>query len=191
MAIASWATILRDLGIPTLVGAVLGAAITALTQRQGRKTEHQLTIERLILQEQRAAASAIDQALASLELRVFHGPDTANALRNEWITDVRPTTALIDDLELVRRVELIGELLLYAHQGGTHANWRHTTGTCIEDARAWLHAFLGRRPIPSPQFLTIERVREAAATEGGPTAMFDLIEVERIARPLLSSTAGH
>jgi hypothetical protein len=166
MVLADWTSTLRDLGVPTLLGLVLGAFITAWLQRRGRADEHELTIQRLIIQEQRAAASATDEALAKLELRALHGPDTASDLRNEWITDVRPRALLVADDEFARRIELIGQLLLLAHQAGQSSLWRHVAGTSIEDARDWLAAFLRRKPVPSAKMGTIEQINSGARQHG-------------------------
>lgn len=166
MMLADWISSLRDLGVPTLLGLVLGAFITAWLQRKGRADEHELTIQRLILQEQRAAASATDEALARLELRALHGPDTASDLRNEWLTHVRPKALLIADDELARRIELIGQLLLLAHQAGQSPLWRYAAGTSIEDARDWLSAFLRRKTIPRSKMGTIEQIHSGARRLG-------------------------
>lgn len=72
-----------------LVGAGFGALLAYHLQGKAREAEHKLTIERMMIQDERAAASATNEALADLELRAFHGPDTASQLRNEWITQVR------------------------------------------------------------------------------------------------------
>lgn len=188
MDLGTWITTAQDLGIPALVGIALGAAVTAWLQGRGRKDEHRLAIKRLVLQDRRAAASATDHALAQLELRAFHGPDSASTLRNEWITAVRPTAGLIADAELMRRIELVGALLLFAHQGGSNTpTWRHATGTCIKDARTWLSAFLQGRPIPSATFPTAERVRKHVADAGGLRDMFDWLAIEVMALGHLST----
>jgi hypothetical protein len=181
VVLADWISSLRDLGVPTLLGLVLGAFITAWLQRKGRVDEHELTIQRLILQEQRAAASATDEALARLELRALHGPDTASDLRNEWITQVRPKALLIADDELARRIELIGQLLLIAHQAGQSSLWRHVAGTSIEDARDWLSAFLRRKPLMRPKMGTIEQIN-SGARQHGPDGVFMAMHTELLFR---------
>jgi hypothetical protein len=186
--LADWISTVRDLGLPTLLGVALGSVVTAWLEAKGRRTEHELTIERIILQERRGAASVTDEALARLEIRTFQGPDTASDLRNEWITQVRPKALLIDDEELARRVELVGQLLSLAHQLGRDKNWRNVAGTCIADARNWLRAFLRRVP-PTPAVLGPYEQILASARQHGERNIFDILNAELLFRE--SGVASH
>lgn len=171
MAVASWVTTLRDLGVPTVAGAVIGAVIGAVAQRLGRNVMHQQAIDLLILGEERAAASETETALHALECRALQGTEAAGTLRHDWMDRVQPRAKHINDPELMRRVELVGGVLLFAHQVGDKTHWRYAVAECTEDARAGLSAYLRRESLPPARFPNAEVLRGWASEGFG--SLFD------------------
>jgi hypothetical protein len=163
MVTATWVTDVRDLGIPALLGVLVGVVVT-----------HRLSLGRQVLQDERAAATATEQALSQLETRAYGGPGSAGELRHEWTATVRPQAMRVNHPELLARVELVGKVLLPAHQ--THegdATWRPAVGACIDDARAGLRAYLGRNPLPPPAFPQDAEIQQWSAE--GLDALFGRI----------------
>jgi hypothetical protein len=168
VGIASWThTIkdLRDLGIPTILGALLGAGIGAWAQAKGRNIEHDRALDLLVLQDERESADQIDRALRDLEVRIAQGGTDFGSMHNDWQDNALDPTSRLREGEIRRRVSLVGFMLFYSMHGSSGL-WSYPTQGAIEDARAALRAFLRREPIPPPQFPDYDTLK-GLVTRGG------------------------
>jgi hypothetical protein len=77
-------TTLRDLGVPGLVGTVLGAGVAAWAQARGGKHSRDHAVELLVVQGERQAEAEADRCLAALERAVHQGQRVIGTLHNEW-----------------------------------------------------------------------------------------------------------
>lgn len=160
---------LRDLGVPTIIGAVVGAILNALAQARGRTQEHERTLDMLVLQWERAAADAADDALRDLRRRVLDS-ENPGLVHNTWQDQVLPRAARVGDAEIMRRVGVVGWVLFLATHPGQGAHWTYAAADSIEDAQAALAAFLKRRDAPPARFPTVEELRALVTGPGGSLA---------------------
>lgn len=161
MATVAWVTTLRDLGIPTIVGAVLGAAIGAWAQKRGRDLEHERSLDMLVLQWQRSAAEAADVGLRQLARRLKEG-EAPGLLYNDWQDSTLGPAIRVGDPEITRRASVIGWMLLHA-SFAKQGIWQFAVLSAIEDGEAAIAAFLRRQEIPSAHCPPMEELQRLIA----------------------------
>lgn len=151
-------TTVKDLGLPTLVGVILGALINHLTAKARGREEHERGMDRMVLQDQRQVALATLQATSAIRVQVASGDANWGALHNEWQDLVLSPTRLIRDDELDVRIRGLGYLLAM----GSFAREEHFDFAAIEgcgDVEACLEAWLRREPFPPRALPTMEEMR--------------------------------
>jgi hypothetical protein len=141
---------LKDLGVPSIVGAIVGALIAHFAARARSKEEHQRSLEMLTLQDERGEArEALD---ATRELRTAVNADQAvsfGLLHNDWQDGIYPRARRIRSDDLKERVLALSTVLttgLLTQDG--HAA-PYVVVVAAEDVETWLEAFI-RREMPAP-----------------------------------------
>jgi hypothetical protein len=157
-AVAAWVDTLRDLGVPTIIGAVLGAAINAVAQARGRVAAHGQALDLLVAQTERDAALTADEGLRRLEVAVQTGQRGPGLLHNDWQDDVLQPARRITNPEAYRRVLQVSNVLIPVIMSAEGENWQYPASRAIDDARDALEAILKRREIPASRFPDKEKL---------------------------------
>lgn len=147
---------LTDLGVPGLVGVVVGAVLSLLVGL--RLLDRQVDRQKELLAEQRGidAAGATDAALHRLvnALSENSGPQPDWAIVDrQFKTDVEGAAYLLQDEDLATRVDSVGIAIWVAAQHPDEALW-FTVNESVRDARAGLRAAVAGKPLPARNYPT-------------------------------------
>lgn len=181
---ASVVTTLVDLGVPTVIGAMIGAYLTHVAAKARGREEHQRTLELLVFQDERRAAQAALDAVRDMRNRINAGEvaDKLGSFHNEWADRVLAPTRQIRSDDLNRRVSAFGTVIFLSML----ARDEYTSYALLRgalDIEEWLEPWLRREePLP-PHLPPSDEIR--AMTREGNRFTFDALDkhLERKASP--------
>jgi hypothetical protein len=151
---------IRDLGLPTIGGAVVGAVIAHYSAKARGKEEHERTIDLLVMQDERRAALAALDSLRDMRNGLHTGDiDSYGRLHNDWADLVLSRARLIRSDELLERARtglyLIAlTTLVDQSQFTTYALIR-----AVNDVEEWLEAWLKREDPPGAHLPPMNELR--------------------------------
>jgi hypothetical protein len=167
---------IRDLGLPTIVGAIAGALIAHFTAKARGREEHRRTLDLLVTQDERRAAQGVLDALRDIRNRVNTGAVTSyGELHNEWSDHVLAPARLIRSDELDSRVRAGGYVITLATiLPGQYVNYAVLRG-CL-DVEEWLESWLRRETPPPAHLPTMDEI-QSLVRSGGRLSMEPLNDV--------------
>jgi len=157
--VSSLVTTLRDLGAPTILGAVVGAYLGAKAQARGRDVEYERALELLVVGAERQAAKEADAALAAMQRVLFRPTTKLSDLTDRFFDTVAIPAAQLRDTDAAQRLGLLSALLVLAFQGVGETLWQFSVDLAIEDAQNSLRALLKREPAKRARVPDEERMR--------------------------------
>jgi hypothetical protein len=160
-------TVLRDLGLPTVIGALLGAVVTHFAARARGREEQARADERMVLQdERRAAQNALDGA-RDLRNRVNAGDagGSYGLLHNDWQDHVFAPTRLIRDKEIDSRVRSLGLVIFHSAIATEGEHVTYAIVRAASDVEEALEAWLRREPFPLRHVPPMDEIRELVIRE--------------------------
>lgn len=156
---SSLTTTLRDLGAPTILGAVVGAYLGAKAQARGRDVEYERALELLAIETERQAAREADAALAAMRRVVFEPTTQVSDLTRRFFDAVAVPTAQLRNTEAALRISQLSALLVLALQRAHETLWQFSVDLAIEDAQNSLQALLKREPAMTARMPDEEHMR--------------------------------
>lgn len=152
--LATTITTLRDLGIPAIVGAIVGALIAHYAAKARGREDHERTLDLLVHQDERRAAVAMLDACRDIRNSVNAGAVVAyGQLHNDWQDRVFAPSRQIRSDELEQRVRSFGSVIFFAFHGGDGAGiGSYPVIRGALDVEEWLERWL-RREDPPPAHL--------------------------------------
>jgi hypothetical protein len=173
--IATWqgaADVLTDLGVPGVLGTLLGSSLTYVFGRRLLNDQAERDQKLLASQVERGAADRVETALhvlfAAAQDTSTDDPPHWSGVHNQWQDTVLRPAARIRQPEIQDRIEAVGQAIFTAVQfpdQGLAYGVLHS----IESATAGLRAFLAFEPLPPAFFPTREVLRQMLwGAPGGP-----------------------
>ena len=164
--LASWLTTVKDLGIPGLLGAVVGAMIGHYTAKARGREEHERTLDLLVLQDERRAAQTALDAVRAIRVRLNSGDEIRyGALHNEWSDTVLAPSRIVRNAEIGDRVQSLGYVIFLA----TLAPEEYVSYAVLRaalDVEEALEALLRRDPMPARHVPAMDEVRALVFDHG-------------------------
>jgi hypothetical protein len=161
----TWLTTLKDLGVPGLIGAVVGAFIGHFTAKARGREENERTRQRMLLQDERRAALDMLAALREMRSRLQGDFDAWGVFLNEYQDRVVAPARLVRSAELDRRVTAGASALFYAMLAhGAYMNY--AAGRACGDAEDWIEAWLRDESPPDAVLPTSEEMNEIIVKDG-------------------------
>jgi hypothetical protein len=156
-----------DTALPAVVGAVVGGLIAHFSARARGHEEHQRTLDLLVVQDERRAASAMLESIQQIVVEINSGtmPD-AGQLHNRWSDQVLAPSRVIRDDELRERARAGAYAIFLA----TVADDQYTRYAILRgavDVQEWLEAWLTRETPPKAHLPTSDEIADLVWDEGG------------------------
>lgn len=154
---------LRDLGVPTLVGASLGGAISHYSAKARGREEQAHTRELLVLQDERRAAQTTLTAARDIRNRLNVGAASPSGdLHNEWSDRINAPTRQIRSDELDRRVSAMGWTIMLGMLVNPDADEfvSYPLLRATLDVEEWLQAWLRDEEPPAAHLPPVDKIRK-------------------------------
>jgi hypothetical protein len=159
---AAWVQLVRELGLPTIVGVALGA----LASHYLAKAQHKRAMELVVYQDERRAAGAALTAVremrqnAELAERATYMP-----LHNEWASRVLSNSRLIRSDQLDRRAQASAYVIFLATLA-RDAYVEYALLRAFLDVEDWLEAWLRQEKPPEAQLPSVDETRSLVLRDG-------------------------
>jgi hypothetical protein len=142
---------LRDLGVPAVAGAVVGAAITHFAAKSRGREDHERTLDLLVTQDERRTAGEMLVAVRRMKNRLNEGKVIfLGGLHNEWSDHVLAPSRLIRSDDLGSRARAGGSVIFNATRVPRDAEYTdYAVLRAALDVEEWLEASLKREPPPT------------------------------------------
>jgi hypothetical protein len=156
--IATTVETVRDLGVPTIVGAIAGALIAHFTAKARGREEHERTLELLVTQDERRAAQAALDAVREIGKRLqVTDAISYGDLHNEWSDRVLGPARLIRSDALDERARAAAYVIFLATLTGEDASYAVLRGAL--DVEEWAESWLRRESPPPAHLPPMEEIR--------------------------------
>jgi hypothetical protein len=171
------ATLVRDLGLPTIIGALVGAGVTHFAAKARGQDEHARTIDLLVWRDERRTAVAMLDAVRDMRNRINAGEVASfGALHNEWSDRILGPARLIKSDEIAARATA-GTYAIFV---ATLVRGEYVTYAVLRgalDVEDWLEAWLRREPAPPAHLPHMDEIQRLVRVDGGRISMDRLNDV--------------
>jgi hypothetical protein len=179
MTLATFVDTVQKLGIPALIGTVVGAVIAHYAARVRER-------ELLVSQDERRAAHRVLEATRAIANRIRRSPDAHEygLLHDEWAEEVWAPARLVRSDDLIRRARA-GAYLLSLAALDTPEFLTYSAIRATEDVEEWVEAWLRGDEPPPPHLPPFDEIGKLVRAGGvlRMTNLNDLLIVESAGGP--------
>lgn len=151
---------LTDLGIPGLIGTVVGAAISHYAARARGREEHERTVDLLVTQDERRTAQAMLDSVRVMKNALNAGEVRSyGELHNQWSDQVLAPARVIRSEPLNERAQS-GAYVIFLATLEREGFLTYPLLRGALDVEEWLEAWLRREEPPPAHLPTMAKIRE-------------------------------
>ncbi len=168
MVLATFIDVVRELGLPTLVGVAVGAPIAHYAAKSRAREDHERTLEALAWKDEREAALRVLQGAEGIKKMRQDDPEVvqSGALHTAWNDHVLTPSLLVSDDDLAARARSGQSVIFLAYLVADRENPDYAVVRAAEDVEDWTRAWLRREKSPDAHIPPADKVGELARSRG-------------------------
>lgn len=168
MVLATFIDVVRELGLPTLVGVAVGALIAHYAAKSRAREDHERTLEALAWKDEREAARRVLQGAERIKKMRQDDPEVvrSGALHTAWNDHVFAPSCLVRNDDLAARARSGQSVIFLAYLVADRENPDYAVVRVAEDVEEWAKAWLRRAEAPGAHIPPAEKVGQLARSRG-------------------------